>query len=101
MNNKFRFHLCLVCIVVFAVAGCKVKRPGGVIPESEMENLLYDYHLAKSMGDNLPYSENYKKALYLDAVFRKHGTTQNSSLCCGTCYQADQSRYPPGRSGGC
>ena len=72
MNNKFRFHLCLVCIVVFAVAGCKVKRPGGVIPESEMENLLYDYHLAKSMGDNLPYSENYKKALYLDAVFRKH-----------------------------
>ena len=76
MNNKFRFHLCLVCIVVFAVAGCKVKRPGGVIPESEMENLLYDYHLAKSMGDNLPYSENYKKALYLDAVFRKHGTTQ-------------------------
>ena len=76
MNNKFRFHLCLVCIVVFAVAGCKVKRPSGVIPESEMENLLYDYHLAKSMGDNLPYSENYKKALYLDAVFRKHGTTQ-------------------------
>ena len=76
MNNKFRFHLCLVCIVAFAIAGCKVKRPGGVIPESEMENLLYDYHLAKSMGDNLPYSENYKKALYLDAVFRKHGTTQ-------------------------
>ncbi len=27
-----------------------------------MESLLYDYHLAKSMGDNLPYSENYKKA---------------------------------------
>ena len=38
-----------------------------------MENLLYDYHLAKSMGDNLPYSENYKKALYLDAVFKKYG----------------------------
>ena len=41
-----------------------------------MENLLYDYHLAKSMGDNLPYSENYKKALYLDAVFKKYGTTE-------------------------
>lgn len=76
MNNKFRFHLCLVCILVFAVAGCKVKRPNDVISESEMENLLYDYHLAKSMGDNLPYSENYKKELYVDAVFNKYGTTQ-------------------------
>ena len=38
-----------------------------------MENLLYDYHLAKSMGDNLPYNENYKKALYLDAVLKKYG----------------------------
>lgn len=87
MKNKFRFHLCLICMFVFAVAGCKVKRPGGVIPESEMENLLYDYHLAKSMGDNLPYSENYKKALYLDAVFRKHGELRRLCLIplwCGT-----------------
>ena len=61
MKNKFRFHLCLICMFVFAVAGCKVKRPSDVISESKMENLLYDYHVAKSMGDNLPYSENYKK----------------------------------------
>ena len=72
MNNKFRFHLCLVCIVVFAVAGCKVKRPSDVISESKMENLLYDYHVAKSMGDNLPYSENYKKALYINAEIRDY-----------------------------
>ncbi len=76
MKNKFRFHLCLICMFVFAVAGCKVKRPSDVISESKMENLLYDYHVAKSMGDNLPYSENYKKALYIDAVFKKYGTTQ-------------------------
>lgn len=76
MNNKFRFHLCIICMLVLAVAGCKVKRPSSVIPESEMENLLYDYHLAKSMGDNLPYSENYKKALYIETVFKKYGTTQ-------------------------
>lgn len=76
MNNKFRFHLCVICMLVLAVAGCKVKRPSSVIPEAEMENLLYDYHLAKSMGDNLPYSENYKKALYIETVFKKYGTTQ-------------------------
>ena len=76
MKNRFRFHLCLICMFVFAVAGCKVKRPSDVISESKMENLLYDYHVAKSMGDNLPYSENYKKALYINAVFKKYGTTQ-------------------------
>ena len=76
MKNRFRFHLCLICMFVFAVAGCKVKRPSDVISESKMENLLYDYHVAKSMGDNLPYNENYKKTLYLDAVFKKYGTTE-------------------------
>ena len=76
MKNKFRFHLCLICMFVFAVAGCKVKRPSDVISESKMENLLYDYHVAKSMGDNLPYSENYKKALYIDAVFKKYGANK-------------------------
>jgi len=75
MKSRFRFHLCCVCMLALAIVGCKVKRPDDVISESKMENLLYDYHLAKSMGDNLPYSENYKKALYLDAVFKKYGTT--------------------------
>ena len=63
MKSRFRFHLCCVCMLALAIVGCKVKRPDDVISESKMENLLYDYHLAKSMGDNLPYSENYKKAM--------------------------------------
>ncbi|EJW95417.1 hypothetical protein EVA_16485 [gut metagenome] len=58
------------------MGACKVEIPEEIISESEMENLLYDYHLAKSMGDNLSYTENYKKVLYIDAVFMKYGTTQ-------------------------
>jgi hypothetical protein len=58
------------------LAGCKIKRPKDVIPESQMENLLYDYHIAKALGENLPYNENYKKALYIEYVFRKHNTTE-------------------------
>ena len=54
MKSRFRFHLCCVCMLALAIVGCKVKRPDDVISESKMENLLYDYHLAKSMGDNLP-----------------------------------------------
>lgn len=76
MRKDFQLRLCVVCLLVICIAGCKVKRPDGVLPESTMENLLYDYHVAKSMGDNLPYNENYKKVLYADAVFKKYGTTE-------------------------
>ena len=76
MKNRFRFHLCCICMFALAIAGCKVKRPDDVIPESKMEDILYDYHIAKAMGENLPYNENYKKSLYIDAVFKKYGTTE-------------------------
>ena len=48
MKSRFRFHLCCVCMLALAIVGCKVKRPDDVISESKMENLLYDYYLAKS-----------------------------------------------------
>lgn len=76
MRREFRFRWCIMGLLIVLAAGCKVKRPDEVLPESTMENLLYDYHIAKAMGDNLPYSENYKKVLYTDAVFKKHGTNK-------------------------
>lgn len=68
--------LCFFFILMLTVMACKVKRPDGVIAESQMEELLYDYHLARSMGDNLPVSDNYKKALYIQSVFQKYDVTQ-------------------------
>ena len=41
-----------------------------------MEELLHDYHLASSMTNELPYSENYKKQAYLNYVFKKHNVTE-------------------------
>lgn len=76
MKSKISFHLCWASVLVGLLVGCKIKTPEHVIPESTMENLLYDYHLAKSMSENLPYEENYKKSLYMDAVFKKYGTTK-------------------------
>ncbi|MCE9474340.1 DUF4296 domain-containing protein [Bacteroides fragilis] len=76
MKKFFRFQLCCICLLVLIVSACKVKRPDSVISESEMENLLYDYHIAKAMGENMPGGENYKKALYVEAVFKKYGTTE-------------------------
>lgn len=69
-------NVCYVLILLLALAGCKIKRPDGVIPEAQMEELLYDYHLAKAMGENLSGEENYKKALYVEYVFKKYGTTE-------------------------
>jgi hypothetical protein len=66
----------LLCASVLALGGCKVKRPKEVIAEDKMENILYDYHLAKALGEELPMEENYKRQLYIDAVFRKYGVTE-------------------------
>ena len=52
MKKFFRFQLCCICLLVLIVSACKVKRPDSVISESEMENLLYDYHIAKAMGEH-------------------------------------------------
>lgn len=76
MKTNFRFRLCCAFILVLIVTGCKVRKPEGVLSETKMENLLYDYHIAKAMGESLPYNESYKKALYVKNVFKKHGTTE-------------------------
>ncbi|MDR0892043.1 MAG: DUF4296 domain-containing protein [Mediterranea sp.] len=67
---------CIVFALVLGLAGCSVKVPSDVIPQGKMENLLYDYYIAKSLGDNMPYTDSYKKELYTDAVFKKYSTTQ-------------------------
>lgn len=60
----------------FLWGGCKKDIPKGVIKPAQMENLLYDYHIAKTMADELPYEDKYKKVLYMDYVFKKHNTTE-------------------------
>lgn len=77
MKRFFRFQL-YCCLALLFLAGCKVKRPDGVLSEAKMEDLLYDYHIAKAMGEELPSNDNYKKALYVESVFEKHGTTETA-----------------------
>lgn len=65
-----------VLIIAFSITACQVKRPKTVISDAKMESVLYDYHIAKAMGEQVPYSDNYKKVLYIESVFEKHGITQ-------------------------
>lgn len=57
--------------------------PSNVLSKGDMEDVLVDYHIAKTMGESLPYEEHYKQVLYMDYVFKKHGITEsdfNASL---------------------
>ena len=68
--RKYGFWALLAVVMV----ACKVERPGYVLSDGVMEKVLYDYHIA--MGENLDYNEQYKRTLYLNAVFKKHNITQ-------------------------
>ncbi len=65
-----------ISLLAFCFTACQVKRPEAVLSDAKMENVLYDYHIAKAMGEEVPYSEGYKRVLYIESVFKKHGITQ-------------------------
>ena len=65
MKGINRIQWCSVVLLVFSLTACKVKRPETVLPDAKMENVLYDYHIAKAMGEEVPYNESYKRVLYM------------------------------------
>lgn len=86
--------LCLVVGVLITLCACSDKRQAEVLPTAKLEAVLYDYHLAQVMVGDLPSNQRYKKDLYFDYVYSKHGVTKeevDSSLV----YYA---RYPKGLS---
>lgn len=58
------------------VAACKVERPDTVLSDEQMAAVLYDFHVAKAMGEELPGGQYYKRKLYVQSVFDKHGITE-------------------------
>ena len=70
MKGINRIQWCSVVLLVFSLTACKVKRPETVLPDAKMENVLYDYHIAKAMGEEVPYNESYKRVLYIESVFK-------------------------------
>lgn len=56
---------------------CKPGLPDGVIPESEMEKILYDYHVAQAMAESRLDSVSYYRYLYVRSVFEKYGISES------------------------
>lgn len=69
-----KYGFCALLAVV--MVACKVERPSYVLTDRVMEEVLYDYHIAKAMGEGLDYNEQYKRTLYVNAVFKKHNITE-------------------------
>lgn len=72
--TKRNFLLLSVVLCLFA---CKPTIPGRYIQPGQMEDILYDYHIAQGMIENDPELRNdYNKRLYKLAVLEKHGVTE-------------------------
>ena len=70
----------LFAVGVFTMmVGCKPGTPSEYIQPDDMEDILVEYHMAKAMAgqyDGSYEERNYQQALYIEAVLRKHGVTQ-------------------------
>jgi len=64
---------------VLTMASCKPTVPSRYIQPDDMEDLLYDFHVAQAMADesgkNLE-ERNFNQTLYFAAVLEKHGVTK-------------------------
>ena len=70
-------HSLPLLMVVMMVVGCKPTVPSQYIQPDELEDLLYDYHLAESMAKN-EFGENVdlRRNVYFQAVLKKHNVTE-------------------------
>lgn len=61
---------------VLLLPACKPGVPSDVIQPEELEDLLYDYHVAQAMAEAGRDSTDYKRYSYVQAVFEKHGVSE-------------------------
>lgn len=69
------FYL-LIIAVSYMTLSCKPSVPLDIISPSDLEEILYDYHVAQSMAETSNDSVSIKRHRYVKAVFDKHGITE-------------------------
>lgn len=68
--------LTLVTSAILTLVACKPGIPYGVLSPGKMEEVLYDYHLAQGMAETQGDSVAFRRYVYVQEVFKKHGITQ-------------------------
>lgn len=68
-------YLMLGTVGLMLFMACKPKDPPQYIQPDEMEDILYDYHVAQGIATNVE-SNNYNSHLYYESVLKKHHVTR-------------------------
>lgn len=67
----------VICFVLWSfLLACKPGTPSGVLSQSDMEEVLYDYHLAQSAAELDRSDVDRARYLNVQSVFQKHGITE-------------------------
>lgn len=81
MHNFFQHSWAFIAgmVVLFLLNACQSNIPEGVLSESKMEKVLYDYHLAKAMAAEASAdSSDYYAVQYEQAVLVKYGIDKDT-----------------------
>ena len=64
-------------LVLMLVVACKPTVPSEYIQPDDMEDILYDYHLALAMSRQKGGTEmDFNRSLYFQSVLKKYGVTE-------------------------
>lgn len=78
MKRLNNLHLLLLFLVAIIIMACTPSVPRKYIQPDDLEDLLYDYHLSRSMAEHTTTNHEieYNRRLYFNATLKKHGVTQ-------------------------
>lgn len=66
----------MLVAAVALLSGCKPSVPSAYIQPDDMEDLIYDYHLAQGIASQQDGNQDYNRELTFELVLKKHGVTQ-------------------------
>ncbi len=75
IHSRHSILLLGILLVAFLTA-CKPGVPRHVIQPNDMEKLLYDYHVAQGMAQDINEDRTYNQQLYKLAVLKKHNVSE-------------------------
>ena len=75
LKNK-AIHILYMVAAVTLISSCKPAVPSEYIQPDDMEDLIYDYHVAQGIASQQDGNQDYNRRLTFELVLKKHGITQ-------------------------
>ena len=69
-------HIIYIVVAVVMLTSCKPTVPSEYIQPDDMEDLIYDYHIAQGIASQDFNNAEYQKRLTFELVLKEHGYTQ-------------------------